>query len=136
MSDSNSSQTQRWIFAGTCVTAIAMIVVALLPILNNQQESESTSPKFETLILSAKSSSGRTLTVSQGETLKITASGSVNTRQDGGTIEDCDISTGPDGLENCHYTNEKPELHGLAFMGLIGEFNGRRELIGSYKEKV
>jgi hypothetical protein len=49
-------------------------------------------------------------------------------------VQDCDFWTDADGIPDCHYVDDIPELHGLPFMALIGKFGDDYFLVGkNYK---
>ncbi|MEH2264938.1 hypothetical protein [Nostoc sp.] len=82
--------------------------------------------------LLANNGQGIVIPVSQGDVIKINASGQVHTHP-GGTVAGCDIWTQPSGLKNCIYVSQRPELDGLPFMALVGILNGEKIYIGSNK---
>lgn len=83
------------------------------------QEPASTS---NTYTLSAMDSAGIRLSVKSGDHISIRAQGEVHTHPNG-EVAECDFWVGPEGIPGCRYVSERPELHGLPFMGLIGSFD-------------
>jgi hypothetical protein len=74
--------------------------------------------------------------VQANQTLTITTTDSVITNING-WVADCDYWTDANGIEDCHYVDENPDLHGLPFMALIGKFGNDYFLVGTdYKNTV
>ena len=70
------------------------------------------------------------ISIEAGQTVTINTTGTVVTHVNG-TVEDCDMWTDANGIPNCHYVNERPELHNLPFMALIGMFDNEYFLVGT-----
>lgn len=68
--------------------------------------------------------------ISADQTVTITTTDSVITNINGG-VADCDYWTDADGIPDCHYIDDNPDLHGLPFMALIGEYGGEYFLVGT-----
>ena len=46
-------------------------------------------------------------------------------------VADCDYWTDANGIADCHYVDQNPDLHGLPFMALIGKFDNNYFLVGT-----
>jgi hypothetical protein len=133
-SDNASDKKQPWLIPilVAVVTTVGGVVVALIDKPPSQTNTPS-SPSTKKYTILANDSTGITISVSKGETLRITASGEVHTNKYG-TVIYCDAWAKPEGLNNCDYTKQNsPSLSGLPFMALIGELNDKPQLIGSDK---
>jgi hypothetical protein len=85
--------------------------------------------------LLATDADGLGLDIPAGASVRITATGEVNTNPDGPVI-DCDLWTDADGIPDCQYVSD-PESHGLPFMALIGTFDdGDYFLVGTEYEQM
>ena len=71
------------------------------------------------------------LSIQANQTVTITTTDSVITNISG-SVADCDYWTDADGIPDCHYVDDRPELHGLPFMALIGKFGDDYFLVGTY----
>jgi hypothetical protein len=70
------------------------------------------------------------IAIKSGDKLTITTTGEVITNPNG-VVEDCDFWTDADGIPGCHYVDQRPDLHGLPFMALIGFFDEEYFLVGT-----
>jgi hypothetical protein len=70
------------------------------------------------------------ISVQANQTVNITTTDSVITNING-MVADCDYWTDANGIADCHYIDENPDLHGLPFMALIGKFNDQYFLVGT-----
>lgn len=68
--------------------------------------------------------------IQAGQKVSISTTDSVITNING-SVEDCDYWTDADGIADCHYIDDNPDLHGLSFMALIGKFNDEYFLVGT-----
>ncbi|MGB5959075.1 MAG: hypothetical protein WBG73_00340 [Coleofasciculaceae cyanobacterium] len=112
-SDKDSDKKQPWLIPilVAVVTTVGAVTVALINKPQSQTNTPS-SPSTKKYTILANDSTGITLPVSQGDTLKITASGDVHTNKNG-NVTDCDVWATPEGLPKCRYTKENSSLSGL-----------------------
>jgi hypothetical protein len=75
------------------------------------------------------------ISVQANQKLTITTSDSVITNING-MVQDCDFWTDADGIADCHYVDQNPDLHGLPFMALIGKFDNQYFLVGTYYQNT
>ena len=68
--------------------------------------------------------------IKANQTVTITTTGSVITNING-SVENCDDWTDANGIPNCQYVSERPELHDLPFMALIGMFDSDYFIVGT-----
>lgn len=71
------------------------------------------------------------ISIKANDVVTINTTGEVITNISGAVV-DCDFWTDADGIPDCHYINDIPELHDLPFMALIGKFNNDYFLVGTY----
>ena len=71
------------------------------------------------------------LSIQAIQTVTITTTDSVITNISGHVV-DCDFWTDANGIPDCHYMNEQPDLHNLPFMALIGKIGDDYFLVGTY----
>lgn len=81
------------------------------------------------LRVDSHAAAGVTFEVHAGERIEVKASGRASTHP-GGTVADCDIEAGPEGLPRCSYVRSHTELRGFPFMGLLAEVDGKWTFVG------
>ncbi|MEE4256015.1 MAG: hypothetical protein V2I47_03170 [Bacteroidales bacterium] len=75
------------------------------------------------------------ISVKANQKVTITTTDSVITNING-MVEDCDYWTDANGIADCHYVDQNPDLHGIAFMALIGKFDDQFFLVGTYYQNT
>jgi hypothetical protein len=110
---------------------VSVCIVVLLVLLIGISASDACS----TYSLSAGDPVGISIDVKSGTVVEVDATGMVHTNP-GGDVVGCDLWAGPDGLPACYYVSGVAQIHGLSFMALVGNMDGRWFFVGRHSNIV
>jgi hypothetical protein len=117
-----------------CSIALVSFAAALIAGCSDSSTPPPPPPKPQPVVyqLPAVADTTITIAVKAGQTLQITATGTVCTNP-GGPVADCDMWTDANGIPSCHYVNDAWQCRGLPFMALIGRRVGHHQyfLVGT-----